>query len=66
MVDGSNVAADTAALVLNGGNRSDVLVGGDGNETLDGGAGDDTFIGGEVVLDGLVADRPGSRPTRGS
>ena len=46
VVDGSNVTADTAALVLNGGNGSDVLIGGDGNDTLNGGDGDDVLIGG--------------------
>ena len=58
VVDGSNVGTDTAALVLNGGNGSDVLVGGDGNDTLTGGDGDDVLIGGPGVdtLNGGAGD----------
>ena len=58
VVDASNVTADTAALVLNGANGSDVLVGGDGNDTITGGDGDDVLIGGPGLdtLDGGAGD----------
>lgn len=58
VLDATGMAANTIALVADGGADDDALLGGDGADTLLGGEGDDVLIGGPGldILDGGLGD----------